>query len=459
MATDFGALPPEITSGRMYAGPGAGSMLTAAAAWDALAADMHSAAASYASVVSGLTSGPWSGPSSASMAAAAAQYVAWVSATAAQARETALQARAAASAYETAFAMTVPPQVIAANRSQLASLVATNILGQNTAAIAATEAQYGDMWVQDAAAMYGYAGSSAAATKVTPFAVPPQTTNAAALAGQTAAVTQAAGTSGGTGAESVLSGIPQLLQDLASASTQYNTDMGNLLDSLTGSSSAASMYQSLFSIGSGAKAILPANDAMITALLGMVQFQKFYHPVVPFRPELIPKSDLGAGLGLRSAASTGMATTVSAGVGEASTVGTLSVPPSWAAATPAIRLAANAFPGASVAAAPAAAIPASLLSQMALGSLTGGALGGSAPRVINGTAARGRNAGKDGSQPVNLDRVIAQLRQRPEAVQHWQVDQDGLDDLLANLAKKPGIHTVHLSAEKAKPTSPRSQPG
>ncbi|WP_375488074.1 PPE family protein, partial [uncultured Mycobacterium sp.] len=154
MALDFGALPPEITSGRMYAGPGSESMLAAAAAWDGLAADLHSVAVSYASVISGLTTGLWSGPSSASMAAAAAQYVAWMSATAGQARETAVQARAAASAYETAFAMTVPPQVIAANRSQLASLVATNILGQNTAAIAATEAQYGQMWVQDAIAMY-----------------------------------------------------------------------------------------------------------------------------------------------------------------------------------------------------------------------------------------------------------------------------------------------------------------
>lgn len=33
--------------------------------------------------------------------------------------------------------------------------VATNILGQNTPAIAATETQYAEMWAQDAAAMYG----------------------------------------------------------------------------------------------------------------------------------------------------------------------------------------------------------------------------------------------------------------------------------------------------------------
>ena len=173
---DFAVLPPEINSGRMYAGPGSGSMVAAAAAWDGLAAQLHSTAASYSSVISGLTAG-WQGASSAAMAAAAAPYAAWISAAAAAAEQAAAQARAAASAYQTAFAATVPPPVIAANRSQLASLVATNLFGQNTAAIAATEGQYADMWAQDVAAMYGYAGSAAVATQLTPFTEPPQTTS------------------------------------------------------------------------------------------------------------------------------------------------------------------------------------------------------------------------------------------------------------------------------------------
>jgi PPE-repeat protein len=96
---DFGSYPPEINSGRMYAGPGAAPMLTAAEAWQGLAAELHSAASSYQSVVSGLTAGPWVGPSSSAMAAAAASYVAWLNATAAQAEETAAQAKAAAAAY------------------------------------------------------------------------------------------------------------------------------------------------------------------------------------------------------------------------------------------------------------------------------------------------------------------------------------------------------------------------
>src|ERR1700741_342593 len=185
---DFGALPPEINSGRMYSGPGSGPLLAAAAAWGELAAEVQSTAASYGSPIQGLTVGPWTGPSSIAMAAAAAPYVAWMSATGAQADEAATQAKLAAGAYETAFAATVPPQVIAANRALLAALIATNFLGQNTPAIAATEAHYMEMWAQDAAAMYAYASSSATASQLTPFTEPPQTTSAAAAPAQAAAV-------------------------------------------------------------------------------------------------------------------------------------------------------------------------------------------------------------------------------------------------------------------------------
>ena len=136
---DFGALPPEINSGRMYAGPGSGPMLTAAAAWDALAVELYSTASSYGAVISDLAS-CWLGPSSIAMAAAATPYVSWISATAGQAAATGAQAKAAVAAYEAAFAMTVPPPVIAANRALLMALIATNFFGQNTAAIAATEA-------------------------------------------------------------------------------------------------------------------------------------------------------------------------------------------------------------------------------------------------------------------------------------------------------------------------------
>lgn len=261
---DFGVLPPEINSGRMYAGPGSGPMLAAAAAWDGLATELQSTAADYGSVISVLT-GVWSGQSSGTMAAAAAPYVAWMSATAALAREAAAQASAAAAAYEAAFAATVPPPVVAANRAELAVLAATNIFGQNTGAIAAAEARYAEMWAQDAAAMYGYAGSSSVATQVTPFAAPPPTTNAAGLATQGVAVAQAVGASAGN-ARSLVS---EVLEFLATAGTNYNKTVASLMNAVTGVPYASSVYNSMLGLGfAESKMVLPANDTVISTIFG-----------------------------------------------------------------------------------------------------------------------------------------------------------------------------------------------
>lgn len=195
---DFGVLPPEINSGRMYTGPGSQPMMIAATAWDELAAELDIAASGYHSTITELTSGPWAGPASASMVSAVVPYVSWLSAAANQAEQTAGQARAAAAAFEAAFAMTVPPPEIAANRALLMALIATNFFGQNTAAIASTEAQYAEMWAQDAAAMYGYFGSSVTASQLTPFNSPPQTTTPAGTTGQALAVGNSAQTTAAT---------------------------------------------------------------------------------------------------------------------------------------------------------------------------------------------------------------------------------------------------------------------
>jgi PPE-repeat protein len=212
---DFGTLPPEINSGRMYSGPGSEPMMVAATAWDQLAAELGTAASGYRSVIAELTGGPWVGPSSASMMSSVIPYVSWLNAAAIQAEDTASQARAAVAAFEAAFAMTVPPPVIAANRLLLMTLIATNFFGQNTAAIAATEAQYAEMWAQDAAAMYGYAGSSAIAAELTPFTAAPNTTTPDAAADQLVAVSQAAATPAGSSAQNTAAAIPQLVSAAA----------------------------------------------------------------------------------------------------------------------------------------------------------------------------------------------------------------------------------------------------
>ena len=217
---DFAALPPEINSGLMYAGPGSGPMMAAAAAWDELAAELATAASGYGSVVSELTSAPWVGPASTSMLSAVAPYVSWLSTVAGQAEETANQARAAAAAYETAFMGTVPPPVIAANRVLLMTLIATNFFGQITPAIMATEAQYMEMWAQDAATMYAYSAAAALASALEPFTTPPNTTTPEAPAEQALAVAQAQASPAGNSAQNVAAVTPQLASATTAPTTQ-----------------------------------------------------------------------------------------------------------------------------------------------------------------------------------------------------------------------------------------------
>jgi PPE-repeat protein len=220
MVLDFGALPPEINSGRMYAGPGSGPLMAAAAAWDGLGAELATATSGYNSVLSELTNGPWIGPSSQKMLAAVVPYVSWLSVAAGQSEQTAAQARAAAAAFEAAFALTVPPPVIAANRVLLANLIATNFFGQNTPAIAVTEAQYAEMWAQDAGAMYGYTAASVAASEVTPFEAPPNTTTPDGTAEQAQAVSKAASEPASQTARAGANGATQLASNAAPQATQ-----------------------------------------------------------------------------------------------------------------------------------------------------------------------------------------------------------------------------------------------
>jgi PPE-repeat protein len=167
---NFAVLPPELNSARMFAGAGQGPMLAAAAAWDGLAEELSTAAGSFASVTSELAGEAWRGPAALAMTRAAGPYVTWLSAAAGQAEQAAAQARSATRAFEAALAATVHPIVVAANRTRLVSLVGSNLLGQNAPAIAAAEAEYEQMWAQDAAAMSGYyAGASAAAAQLAPW--------------------------------------------------------------------------------------------------------------------------------------------------------------------------------------------------------------------------------------------------------------------------------------------------
>ena len=214
MSIDLGALPPEVSSAMIYSGPGSSSLVAAASAWNALAAELASTAQGMDKVVTQLAGEQWLGPSSAAMAAAAQPYVAWTTTTAGQAEHAAAQAQSAAAAFETVFASVVPPPLIAANRAELAQAVQTNILGLNQNVIAQLEAQYGEFWANNASAMYGYAGSSAAATKITAFTDAPAIANPAAAASSTASTAATPATSIQSYIQGLLTNVQKRIQSL-----------------------------------------------------------------------------------------------------------------------------------------------------------------------------------------------------------------------------------------------------
>ena len=436
---DFGALPPEVNSARMYSGPGPASMLAAGAGWESLAAELSAAADGYQSAISTLT-GDWQGPTSMSMAAAVSPYLVWMRSTGEQCEQAATQATAAAGAYEAAFAMTVPPPLIAANRAQLMALIATNLFGQNTPSIMATEAAYGEMWAQDTTAMYHYAASSASASAFSAFASPPQTTNPGGLTGQAAAVATQAGGNVQSTSTQVMSSVPQALQSLAtpgsasavglsptavggSAASVGSSGLSAPLSALssvtgasgktatkgasTGAGALSGLTSSLTSLFGGANgglgldaiglgsdaAGLGADGAGIGADGAGLGFDGYGLSLdfagagsiigaeegagLPGLPVLPGLGDLG-GLG-------GLGEGASAGVGQAASLGTLSVPPSWADAvssvTPLPALDANAMPG-GWGAAPTPSAPSTTgISKLPLGGMVGRESDGAVQRV------------------------------------------------------------------------------
>jgi PPE-repeat protein len=337
MVFDFAARPPEINSGLMYAGAGAGPMMAAASTFSTLASELSTNATAYESVISQLTS-EWQGPSASAMAAAAQPYIAWLNTTSAQLQQAAIQATSSAAAYEAAFMGVIPPAVIAANRAQLAVLVATNILGQNTPAIMANEAMYAEFWAQDAAVMYGYAAASAAAAQLSPLTPPAENTNPAGSGAQAAAVSNAANSN------ATSSGLNSLLGNLQNSLSSAANPAASSADATSSLTDLYNAVQGFFGVGAVANSI---NTGDVTLSWCMMMFTAtmpllgHFASNAPFGFVAGDATPLGAGLGfgttLAGATSSGGVGSgaVLAGMGSASEVGGLSVPAAWSAAAPA----------------------------------------------------------------------------------------------------------------------------
>jgi PPE-repeat protein len=393
----FMVFPPEVNSALMYSGAGSGPLMAAASAWNELAADLESTATSYQSVIAQLTGGPWLGPTATRMASAAAPYIAWLQGSSIQAAQTSGQASLAAAAYESAFAETVPPSVIAANRALLAALIATNFLGQNTPAIAATEAHYMEMWFQDGLTMDTYAVTSQQATALPQQTPAPTTSDGGASADGAAASQSTANSAGsiGTDLESLLNaylgnipssqslsgdltavlgdlGVPATLQgDLVSAlaGTGVQSATGSILPVQAAyyatmmASMPAKMLISMANSMNASQAMQASNQAMLADVSALVD------------------AKMKAVMGGISGQLRGFGSAISAQLASAHRLGGLSIPNGWAKAAPEMASrAAPVLPQTSVSPT-ASSLPNSPFTQALMGSLSGRGVGTQAAKT------------------------------------------------------------------------------
>jgi PPE-repeat protein len=408
----FMIFPPEINSSLMYSGAGSGPLMAAASAWGELAADLESTAASYQAVLAQLTGSTWLGPSSARMAAATAPYVDWLATTAGQAAETSAQAQFAAAAYEGAFASTVPPAVIAANRALLAALVATNFLGQNTPAIMATEAHYMEMWFQDGMAMDAYAASSQQAV-VLPQQTPAPSTSDGGLSSDLASAVQSIENSVTTTVNNLTSAIQGLLSGNTTAGSSANgvsSALSSAVTNLTGASSGAQAGAAT----SGAATATSTGTGVVTSTAGtLLPIQGTYYATMlasmPAKMLISLSNSMSASQAMQagqqamladvqslvdgklkallasiSGQMRGFGSQITAQLASAGRLGGMSVPNGWAQAAPEMVRAAPILPPNSIASPITSAnLPTSPYTQALMGAMNGRGMGAQAAKTAS----------------------------------------------------------------------------
>jgi PPE-repeat protein len=222
------AAPPEVHSTLLSSGPGPGSLLAAAGAWNSLSTEYSSVAQELSAVLADIQAGAWEGPSAESFVAAFVPYMAWLTQASANSAAAAAQHETAATAYTAALAAMPTLPELATNHVVHGVLVATNFFGLNTIPIALNEADYVRMWIQAATTMSIYQAISSAAVAATPPTDPAPTIQKSNAQSQTSSSPQLSG-------DNPL-GLPQGLQQflnqfgIGNSLTAHDPHITNALD-------------------------------------------------------------------------------------------------------------------------------------------------------------------------------------------------------------------------------------